>query len=275
MSERWWKWQSGEVAYPIYRLLDGILATWRDGRWQSSTYLDRVTQDPDFIEISADEAHHLIGQRALETRLGLDSQRWPRNCLIPYPTEFEVQIDLVQEAVQVAQRDPVAAREHIRQVDSDSMKRWYIDVALQSGVWRARHLGVPTSEMPNSRKRKPIKQSRIVAMFQRDNWRCQYCGIRVGGNRKHFVMFANEIDMPELVEGRSDETRHGLYSLLMASYDHVEAHSRGGSDDDSNLVTACWGCQFGKYNLGLHEVGLQPPTPAGIEKKGNWQGLCP
>lgn len=274
MSDRWWKWQTGEIAYPIYRLHQGILDVWRDGHWHSSTYLDRVTQDPEFIEISSAEAHHLIGQKTLETRLGVDSQRWPRNCLIPYPTEFEDQIDFVQQAVQSAPRDPIAARELIRQVDSESMKRWYIDVALQSGVWRARHLGVSRSEKPGSRKREPIRQSRIVAMFQRDNWRCQYCGIRIGGNREHFVKFAMDIDMPELAQGRTDETRNGLYSLLMASYDHITPHSRGGTDDASNLVTACWCCQFGKYKFSLDEVGLQPPSPAGIERKGDWQGLC-
>jgi len=275
VRDRWWKWQTGEIPHPIYRLRQGILNVWRDGQWHSSTYLDRVTQDPEFIEISADEAHLLIGQKTLKTRLGVDSQRWPRNCLIPYPTEFEVQIDQVQQAVQIAPKDPVAAREQIRQVDSESMKRWYVDVALQSGLWRARHLGVSMSEKLGSRKRKPIKQSRLVAIFQRDNWRCQYCGIRIGGNRKHFVKFATEIDVPELVQGRTDETRHGLYSLLMASYDHITPHSRGGSDDDPNLVTACWCCQFGKYKFSLDEVGLQPPSPAGIERKGDWQGLCP
>jgi hypothetical protein len=274
LNDRWWKWQTGEIPYPIYRLHHGILNVWRDGQWHSSTYLDRVTQDPEFIEVSEDEAHHLIGQRTLETRLGVDSQRWPRNCLIPYPAEFEDQIDYVQRAVQTASKDPGAARELIRQVDSESMKRWYVDVALQSGVWRSLHLGVSTSEKPGLRKRKPIKQSRLVAMFQRDNWRCQYCGIRIGGNRKHFVEFAMDIDMPELIQGRTDETRHGLYSLLMASYDHITPHSRGGSDDDSTLVTACWCCQFGKYKFSLDEVGLQAPSPAGIERIGDWQGLC-
>lgn len=248
---------------------------WRDGHWHSSTYLNRVTQDPELVEISQDEAHRLIGQKTLETQLGVHSQRWPRNCLIPYPTEFEDQIDYVQQAVQSAPRDPIAARELIRQVDSESMKRWYIDVVLQSGVWRKRHLGASTSQKPGSRKRRPIEQRRIVAIFRRDNWRCQYCGILIGGNRKHFLKFALGIDMPELVQGRTDETRHGLYLLLMASYDHVNAHSLGGSDEDSNLVTACWGCQFGKDKFSLDEVGLQPPSPAGIERKGDWQGLCP
>ena len=248
---------------------------WRDGHWHSSTYLDRVTQDPEFIEISSAEAHHLIGQKTLETRLGVDSQRWPRNCLIPYPTEFEDHIDYVQQAVQSVPRDPIAARELIRQVDSEAMKRWHIDVALRSGIWRAKHSGVLGSDKPDSPKRKSIAQKRMVAIFRRDNWRCRYCGIRVGGNRKFFEKFSSVINMPELVQGRTDETRHGLYSLLMASYDHITPHSRGGSDDDSNLVTACWGCQFGKFSFTLEELGLQTADSDISGKKGEWQGLSP
>lgn len=275
MTDQWWKWQVGEVVYPIYRLRSGVLSVWKDERWQSSSYLDRVAEDPEFIEISADEAQRIIGQKTIQSRLGVDAQLWPKHCLIEYPNEFEEQIDIVQRAVRIALQDGIAGRKLIRQVDSESMKRWYIDVALQSGIWRAKHSGVLGSEKPDSPKRKSIAQKRMVAIFRRDNWRCRYCGIRVGGNRKFFEKFSSVINMPELVQGRTDETRHGLYSLLMASYDHITPHSRGGSDDDSNLVTACWGCQFGKFNFTLEELGLQTPDSDISGKKGEWQGVSP
>jgi 5-methylcytosine-specific restriction endonuclease McrA len=79
--------------------------------------------------------------------------------------------------------------------------------------------------------------------------------------------------MPELVSGRTDENRHGIYLMLMASYDHVKPHSEGGSNDDSNLVTACWSCQFGKYKYSLKKLRLQNPFDKEPVALGDWSGL--
>ena len=79
--------------------------------------------------------------------------------------------------------------------------------------------------------------------------------------------------MPELVAGRTDETRHGLYLMLMASHDHVKSHSEGGSNEDSNLVTSCWGCQFGKYKYSLRELRLDNPLDTEPVMLENWNGL--
>jgi hypothetical protein len=217
----------------------------------------------------------LIGLQTLEQRLGNDSTRWPKHCLIDYPAEFESQIDLVQQAAELAHQDPRRARELVRSIDHESMKRWFIDVALRSGAWRSMHSG-NASRNPGTnrkRKRKSISQKRLESLFQRDHWRCRYCGIRIGGNRRHFKSFAKAIEMPELVAGRTDESRHGIYLLLMASYDHVTPHSDHGSDEDDNLVTACWSCQFGKYRYSLSELRLESPRELSTQSISSWNGL--
>ena len=121
--------------------------------------------------------------------------------------------------------------------------------------------------------RKIVSQTKLDELFARDMWRCRYCGIRVAGNRKHFKKFANAIGMPELIAGRTDESRHGLYLMLMASYDHVKPVNQEGTNDSTNLVTACWCCQFGKYKYSLDELGLTGPINLELVVSDSWVGL--
>jgi hypothetical protein len=240
-----------------------------------SDFYERAVQDPDFVVVEERQAQKLIGQRILSIRLGTQSIEWPRHCLIPYPSEFDTQIDILASAVECASTRPAVARELVHSIDAESMKRWYIDVALQSGYWRARHGwadGAPSTQ--GKRRRRPMGQERLERLFARDAWRCRYCGIRIGGNRSNFKSLADAIGMPELIAGRTDEARHGLYLMLMGSYDHVDPHSRGGSDEECNLVTACWSCQFGKYRYELNELNVNHPECLPAQSDDSWRGVA-
>ena len=70
-------------------------------------------------------------------------------------------------------------------------------------------------------------------LFARDRYRCQYCG-RTG---------------PEL-KPREALTR-----------DHLIPLSRGGSNEWTNVVTACSTCNTRKANRMPHEIGMQPLHP--------------
>ena len=210
---------------------------------------------------------------ALVSELGRKPESWPRNCLINYPKSFNHDIDLIAQALKIVSIRPNDARSLVLSIDADAMKRRFIDVALWAGSWRASYSGVGDSSRKSSRLRKPISQKRLDQLFVRDKWRCRYCGIRVAGNRKYFKKFAAAIDMPELVSGRTDESRHGIYMTLMASYDHVKAHSDNGADQEDNLVTSCWSCQFGKYKYRLDQLQLDQPQKVDTGKLDDWQGL--
>jgi hypothetical protein len=205
--------------------------------------------------------------------IGTNPSSWNNNCLVPYPKEFDKQIDLIAEAVQILQSNPVRAREIVQSLDTEPMKRWFIDVALWSGAWRAEILGSHKKALRGLGVRKIVSQKKLDVLFARDKWRCRYCGIRVAGNRKHFKKFATAIGMPELIAGRTDESRHGLYLMLMASYDHVKPVNQDGTNDAENLVTACWCCQFGKYKYSLDELGLTGPIDPKLVKSDSWVGL--
>ena len=209
----------------------------------------------------------------LQQHLGDDEATWPKHCVIEVPPDIKADIDRVVEAVQVAHTNPKKAKSIIGVVNAEAMKRWFIDVALWSGFWRAESRDSAKATKTKKSIRKPIRQKQLEELFNRDGWQCRYCGNPVGGNRKHFKKFAKQIEMPELIQGRSDETRHGIYLMMMASYDHVESHSRGGTDDFSNLVTACWPCQFGQYKFELLELGIDDPRSRKPNTKRGWAGL--
>lgn len=65
------------------------------------------------------------------------------------------------------------------------------------------------------RKRKPLPARTRFRILNRDGFRCRYCGATAKDDRLHV--------------------------------DHVDAVSKGGSDNDDNLVTACATCNLGKF----------------------------
>lgn len=82
-------------------------------------------------------------------------------------------------------------------------------------------------------RRKGISDRVRFEVFKRDGFRCKYCGATA------------------------------LSSAL--SLDHVVPHSKGGSDDPANLVTACVPCNGGKSDVPLEQSQLAPAAdPAAI-----------
>jgi hypothetical protein len=73
-----------------------------------------------------------------------------------------------------------------------------------------------------------ITQKRRFEIFKRDDFTCKYCG------------------------GKPPEKKLTL--------DHKVAKSKGGSDEDSNLVTACSDCNLAKGNTPLDELQNTPAT---------------
>jgi len=210
----------------------------------------------------------------LQQHLGDDESAWPKHFIVKVPPDIRADIDRVVEAVQVAPTDPKKAKSIIGLVNAEEMKRWFIDVALWSGFWRAERRKSSGVNKTKKSIRIPIRQKQLEELFNRDGWHCRYCGNPVGGNRKHFKKFAKQIDFPELVHGRSDETRHGIYLMMMASYDHVVPLNSGGSNETQNLVTACWPCQFGKYSFTLEELGIDAPRSDSSYSHDDWKGIA-
>lgn len=256
--ERYWKWDVDSQILGVFRVKGGIFQRFSNGRWISSDYLERAAQDPDFVEVSRNDA--VLSVLNLDNCLGNEPSSWPTDRLINLPEIFDPFYDYgeIQRAIEISKTDTVEASRIIRSIDSEIYKRWFIDVAQNVGIWRFKHLG--KSKQDSGAKRvKRINPSRklILELFQSDAYRCRYCGIPIIGDRKHFLDLAERVNVPELVAGRSNEDRHGLYLMFRGSHDHIKPLALGGTNDIDNLLTSCWPCQFGKYHYSLDELGLE------------------
>lgn len=78
--------------------------------------------------------------------------------------------------------------------------------------------------------------------------------------------------LPGAIPWSETEGFHGAFFAMSASMDHVVPHSAGGTNEEENLVTACWSCQFGRGAWSLGEVGLLDPRTRPPVKDG-WDGL--
>lgn len=110
-----------------------------------------------------------------------------------------------------------------------------------------------------------------VEIFERDDWRCRFCDTRVISRdaRKVFIR-----ELPDEVTHwtTSEYTRHTALLVLAASLDHIMPHSRGGTNDENNLVTACASCNYARGAWTLEEVRLSDPRDrAPIADR--WDGL--
>ena len=95
------------------------------------------------------------------------------------------------------------------------------------------------------------------AMYQRDGWRCRFCGCSIVVAGARTVLRAH---LPEVIPwGETKGVYHGGLYALAGVPDHVVPHAHGGDSDLDNIVTACWPCNFGRGSLRLEEVGLSDP----------------
>ena len=79
-----------------------------------------------------------------------------------------------------------------------------------------------------------LSPRRRFEIFKRDDFTCHYCGKK----------------SPE----------------VKISVDHLIAISNGGSDDNSNLVTACMGCNIAKGNIPLSKSMLEEDSLGNLPK---------
>lgn len=85
------------------------------------------------------------------------------------------------------------------------------------------------------RKRKAISKGRRFDIFTRDGFKCRYCG------------------------------KTSVETTLVI--DHVIPFSKGGSEDDDNLVTSCQACNAGKLNKSLERSSVPEDIRLRIEQE--------
>jgi 5-methylcytosine-specific restriction endonuclease McrA len=107
-------------------------------------------------------------------------------------------------------------------------------------------------------------------VFERDGWKCRFCGCRVLDRKARAKLCKAFPD--ETHWSREELSRHSVLHALSVSLDHIVPHSRGGTNDVENLVTACYVCQFGRNCWTLAEVGFEDPRSRS-PVVDTWDGL--
>jgi HNH endonuclease len=114
---------------------------------------------------------------------------------------------------------------------------------------------------PPRQPRTSVLRKLMATIFQRDGWRCHYCGRRLiasGVIELVGSLFPNEFPFPPGHNMPKSKT-HPAAERVCPNVDHVQASALGGSALDlMNLITACTPCNEAKGDrLGWRRVELQ------------------
>jgi len=208
------------------------------------------------------------------TELGEDPGSWNRACPLETPEWFESQLDLFQQALSaLAIDDRPACISHLNAIRSREMREWCSEHGQMSGMHRKNRLTLPNPVAIDKTLRDPLRSPRKYQrqVYERDGYRCRYCGIRLVENEV-LSQFAHRLDGPEFRKGPTNLDKHGIIHAFTPVADHVVPWSQGGKTNPSNLVTSCGPCNYGKSGYTIDQIGLddplsRPPTT------GGWDGL--
>lgn len=194
-----------------------------------------------------------------------------RSLLNPIP-ELALAAKLLDAAAEsvLHGRTKTAAR-LIKDADIPEIMEYTVRIVgkLSPEVHRQTHLLAVLSKSEREPARMPNAQTERE-IFERDGWRCRFCETKVISRKARttlITMFPSETHW-----GKKEFERHpALYSMAV-SLDHVVPHSRGGTNDLSNFVTACYCCQVGRGQWTLEESELVDPRRF-RPIVDNWDGL--
>lgn len=196
-----------------------------------------------------------------------------RRCLLEPIPEFAITTDhLTKSADSLLHNDIDGAREFLIQSDIPALMEFTIKVVGPLSVEVHRNITMPKVLPKEDRiaQRMPSLRNR-TEIYERDGWQCRFCGIKVVSTKARSIFL--KLFPSETHWGGPEYERHAALYATAVSLDHVVPHSRGGDNDDSNLVTACFCCQHGRGQWLLDEMDLIDPRERPPIVDG-WDGLC-
>ena len=141
-------------------------------------------------------------------------------------------------------------------------------------VWRSRRDSLPRALPSVEGRAKPAGRSITRQVYERDDFRCRYCGMYVVVRWKGSPLLDLIARFPEHTpglsivngslhgSGRNGGVRNVDYAKFLwsqAAPDHVVPRSQGGATDLDNLVTSCSGCNYSKMDLTLEQINVRDP----------------
>ena len=193
------------------------------------------------------------------TELGADSALWSKNAPLLKPRWIDDAFLKLSQAFKLILDDKtIEAKSLLKNSRDLEMREWFDVHAQNSGSWRNKALGIlapnPIHPLDSVKTFSTFEPS----VFARDNLKCRYCSSTVlpkKAFKKANVVLGDEA----LPLGKTNATRSGFYLMFVATLDHVLPWSLGGRTNESNLVTCCWSCNYGKANFTVEQLGIKSP----------------
>lgn len=194
-----------------------------------------------------------------------------KRCFLWPPAAARVAEGLLREAeLAHLAGDRARCEELLCKANLDELREWteslwgknspYVNI-----VSREKDLAIServAARMPNAAEK--------AAIHERDGYHCRFCGLAVITSkvRKRIC----ELYPLAVPWGRTNSSQHAAFQAMWAQYDHIVPHSKGGTNDLSNVVLTCAPCNFARMDYSLSEVGLENPLKFEV-RVSDWDGL--
>lgn len=209
------------------------------------------------------------------SELGLDPQAWDKECPLRPPDWFEDEISKFVESLEHLLRgDRIDCLGLISAIKGEEMTDWYIEHGQMAGRHRKRLLGLREPGLVSDDFRDPLRSPKKYqkAVFDRDSYRCRYCGGRLA-SQDVLKWFIKVLDSDDFKKGPTNLTTHGIIHAMWPVADHVIPWNMGGRTDLQNLVTSCGACNYGKDGYTCEQMGISNPLDRAPISNG-WDGLA-
>lgn len=199
-------------------------------------------------------------------------ETWSRNAPLEPPRWIWEQVWAFAEAARLAAAGDIhGARDRFGAIAEADAREWYVRHGKMACYTRRTSQAVARMRAARKVERSPTPMGLRRRVYARDCYVCRYCGVPTIDSEATKTLA--ELLGPSVVSwGGTDAARHGTALAAWTQYDHIVPTNLGGTDDETNLVTACGGCNFGKDAYSLEELGLDDPRerlPGTID----WDGL--
>ena len=197
--------------------------------------------------------------RTFCSELGADPSLWSKYAPLLKPLWINEAFQTLSDSIQMALQGKLNPAKALLKNSRDlEMREWFNVHAQNSGSWRQKafDLSAPDPILPLDKVKIFTKFEPTI--FARDNFQCCYCGTSVLP-KKVFNKANADLGDDALPLGKTNATRSGFYLMFVGTLDHVLPWSLGGRTDESNLVTCCWSCNYGKSNYTFEQIGLDDP----------------
>lgn len=200
----------------------------------------------------------------------------PRRSFLPLTHAHAAALDALTQAAKAhVQGDTVGANEWLAHADKLELSAYVLRIIGKVDVRIHRQAATPPASvlLPKVQQVAMPTAGEQRRIFQRDGWHCRSCGIPVVSPDARRRLSGS---CSALRWGKRNHERHAAVFALMASLDHAVPRSRGGTNDDGNLLTVCWPCQFGRMDWIYDEVEMADPrVSAPHPRLAGWQGMMP